>query len=136
VLDRSLTLPENYKILNDEASTLIVNEENESIRGSNRYWKIPFDNDLFKELFKRLHSEGIISILIEGGAQVLNRLIQANLYDEARVFTSAIELMDGIRSPELQRTPLLLQSFWSGTDRCDIWRNVETHEALNKIIEE
>ncbi len=46
-----------------------------------------------------LQKEGIGSILVEGGTSLLNRFIEANLWDEARVCTSAMTLGKGIKAP-------------------------------------
>nr|WP_317623240.1 dihydrofolate reductase family protein [Paenimyroides ceti] len=41
----------------------------------------------------------IQSIIIEGGLQTLQAFIQANIWDEARIFESNIVLNNGIKAP-------------------------------------
>lgn len=48
-----------------------------------------------------LYGEGIQSVLIEGGAQVLNHFISHNLWDEARIFTGKADFKNGIPAPEI-----------------------------------
>jgi len=39
------------------------------------------------------------SIIIEGGASTLSSFIEAGLWDEARIFTGAAQLRQGIKAP-------------------------------------
>jgi diaminohydroxyphosphoribosylaminopyrimidine deaminase/5-amino-6-(5-phosphoribosylamino)uracil reductase len=43
----------------------------------------------------------IQSVIIEGGASILNQFIEANLWDEARVFTSKTVWNEGIAAPKI-----------------------------------
>lgn len=53
-----------------------------------------------------LHSVGIQSLFIEGGAEVLNHFISQNLWDEARIFTGNDHFIDGVRAPLIVGDPL------------------------------
>ncbi len=46
-----------------------------------------------------------LSIMVEGGANTINRLLEMNLYNEARVFTSSHELKEGLAAPKIALTP-------------------------------
>jgi diaminohydroxyphosphoribosylaminopyrimidine deaminase/5-amino-6-(5-phosphoribosylamino)uracil reductase len=46
-----------------------------------------------------LYSSGIQSLLIEGGAEILNHFISTGLWDEARIFTGEVFFKEGIRAP-------------------------------------
>jgi diaminohydroxyphosphoribosylaminopyrimidine deaminase/5-amino-6-(5-phosphoribosylamino)uracil reductase len=48
-----------------------------------------------------LYNTGIQSVLIEGGARVLNHFISTGLWDEARVFTGNKLFHGGLRAPEI-----------------------------------
>ncbi len=48
-----------------------------------------------------LYNNGIQSLLIEGGAQILNHFITTGLWDEARVFTGDKLFHEGLRAPEI-----------------------------------
>jgi len=49
-----------------------------------------------------LHGKGIQSVLVEGGAQVLNHFISEDLWDEARIFTGKHLFRKGVRAPDLK----------------------------------
>ena len=59
--------------------------------------KILSANDLSKNLFNKK----IQSIIIEGGLFTLNKFIESNIWDEARVFKSNTKIYDGTISPKL-----------------------------------
>ncbi len=42
---------------------------------------------------------------IEGGQKILNLFIEANVWDEARVFRTQVELQNGIEAPTLLFPP-------------------------------
>lgn len=48
-----------------------------------------------------LHSAGIQSLFIEGGADVLNHFIKTDMWDEARIFTGPEYFNDGVMAPHL-----------------------------------
>jgi len=53
-------------------------------------------------VLKELHNRRIQSIIIEGGSKTLQSFINANLWDEARVFTSATHFEKGIKAPDIE----------------------------------
>lgn len=58
-----------------------------------------------EEYLSELYSQGITSVLVEGGAQLLNSFIEAGLWDEARVETAPFKLGTGVKAPRLCGTP-------------------------------
>lgn len=48
-----------------------------------------------------LYNEGIQSLIVEGGASILNHFISSDFWDEARVFTGKARFLGGIPGPEL-----------------------------------
>jgi len=97
VIDRTLTLDHNYSIFNRNASTLVLNEslDNET------HIKLDF-HAFIPSLMEALHKRGIQSLIVEGGAQTLNTFINANCWDEARIFTSQKKLGNGLQSPVIE----------------------------------
>ncbi len=53
-------------------------------------------------LLKDLQQRNVQSVLVEGGAQLLETLIKENLWDEARVFKSKTTFGNGLAAPHLQ----------------------------------
>ncbi|MCE5347061.1 MAG: bifunctional diaminohydroxyphosphoribosylaminopyrimidine deaminase/5-amino-6-(5-phosphoribosylamino)uracil reductase RibD [Bacteroidales bacterium] len=59
---------------------------------------IPASIQIAEYLFK----EGIQSLLVEGGAKVLNHFISTGLWDEARIFTGRTCFNEGIKAPVIK----------------------------------
>ncbi len=56
-------------------------------------------DDIEKQVLEELYKRNIQSVLVEGGAYVLNQFIGKDLWDEARVFTANKVLSDGLKAP-------------------------------------
>jgi diaminohydroxyphosphoribosylaminopyrimidine deaminase/5-amino-6-(5-phosphoribosylamino)uracil reductase len=66
--------------------------------------------NLLQTLLQICQEQKIQSILVEGGSKTLQQFIDANLWDEARVFTAKNEhYTQGIQAPNLPTTPSLVQ---------------------------
>ena len=55
------------------------------------------------EILDRLYQEELQSVIIEGGTKTLQHFIDANLWDEARVFTTKKKLCDGVKAPKIKK---------------------------------
>ena len=76
------------------------------------------------QIAEYLHSVGIQSLFIEGGAEVLNHFISTGLWDEARVFTGKYGFNDGVRAPEVKG--LLFSATDYSESHLEIYLNVST----------
>lgn len=54
------------------------------------------------EILSDLHSQKIQSVMIEGGAKLIQSFIEQNLWDEARILTGNKHLQHGLKAPEIQ----------------------------------
>jgi diaminohydroxyphosphoribosylaminopyrimidine deaminase / 5-amino-6-(5-phosphoribosylamino)uracil reductase len=73
------------------------------------------------QISEYLFKSGIQSLLIEGGASVLNHFISTGLWDEARVFTGASCFKEGVKAP-LLRGEFLSRTDFSGSF-LDVYQN-------------
>jgi diaminohydroxyphosphoribosylaminopyrimidine deaminase/5-amino-6-(5-phosphoribosylamino)uracil reductase len=101
VPDRTLQLPRDNHIFDNTAATWIINEQQEALDGNVHFVKMFFDDSLISQLLHRLYSNRILSLIVEGGAVLLNSFISEGLWDEARVFTGNISLQKGISAPSM-----------------------------------
>ena len=101
VADNKARTPLNYKVLNDEAKTIIAvsnlcNEKNKNcdMDAVNRAKEISKKVEVFysskdyidlKELMNYLYNKGIKSLLLEGGSELNFSMIKENLIDEIKV---------------------------------------------------
>ena len=58
-----------------------------------------------KDYLAALFSEGITSVLVEGGARLLQSFIESGIWDLARVETAPFHACRGVKSPVLGRLP-------------------------------
>ena len=100
-LDKHLRLPLSHHVYDDTAPTWIVNTKKEEQGASVRLVKKTFDETLLTELLRELYEANIQSLIVEGGVQLLERFIEQNLWDEARVFSTDVFLPDGLKAPVL-----------------------------------
>jgi diaminohydroxyphosphoribosylaminopyrimidine deaminase/5-amino-6-(5-phosphoribosylamino)uracil reductase len=70
-----------------------------------------------------LHKRNLISLLVEGGSELLGSFIKAGLWDEARIFTNmSLEIGDGVAVPDFDAgSPV--ESFEMASDKLDIYVN-------------
>ena len=102
VIDKDLKLSQKINLYNSDAKTIILNsKKTEEIRNI-FFVKIDFDNVITSTLNK-LYKYNIQSLIIEGGSKTLQSFIDANMWDEARIFTANTTLSDGIRSPIIKK---------------------------------
>jgi diaminohydroxyphosphoribosylaminopyrimidine deaminase/5-amino-6-(5-phosphoribosylamino)uracil reductase len=102
VLDRKLQLPHAHHVFDKAAATWIINEQKELLEGNIHSIPLIFDDTLLQQLLHKLYETKILSLVVEGGATLLNNFINAGLWDEARVFTGTASLKDGIPAPVLR----------------------------------
>lgn len=102
VTDRNLSLSQDLHLFSDGEPTIVLNEVKETQEGSVQYLKCSFDKDFINEFLNILYTRNIQSVIIEGGAKLLNSFIEADAWDEARVFTAPVSLGEGIAAPALK----------------------------------
>lgn len=101
VLDRRLSIPEDCMLLTDGGKTLIYNEIKSELRGNVEWVKL---NTADPETWLRdLYQRGITSVMVEGGANVLEQLVDARLWNEIRIETAPITLAGGIKAPSVNK---------------------------------
>jgi diaminohydroxyphosphoribosylaminopyrimidine deaminase/5-amino-6-(5-phosphoribosylamino)uracil reductase len=99
VVDRNLELPNSLHLFNDVADTLVFNGVKNDKQGNVEWAKVDFSADVEEQVLSELYKRNIQSVIIEGGAKLLNSFIQKGLWDEAQIFTSPTALGSGIKSP-------------------------------------
>lgn len=101
VLDRTLRLPTNLKVFKAPQETFIVNEIKDDSQANLTYIKVDFKGNWMDEMFKRLLSFNIQSIVVEGGSVWLHTLLEQKYWDEAIVFYSPKHISEGVPAPAI-----------------------------------
>ena len=109
VIDNELTLPPHLKIFNKETRTIIFNKHKHEEDENLVFYKIENENSI-PQMVNALYDLQIQSVLIEGGAKLLQSFIDAGLWDEMRIITNEELIIEkGINSPQLKNGVLLHQ---------------------------
>jgi len=89
VIDKKNDLTTEYNVVNNEAKTKIIN--NTLIN--------KLEGNTAEQILNLLTENEITSVIIEGGSKTIQTFIDANLWDEARVFVGDIYFKQGIKAP-------------------------------------
>lgn len=96
VIDRELKVPPHYHLWNNEAPTFFIT----AVAGRPQTITLDFESgNLLPALLAELHNAGIQSVMVEGGAKLLQSFINSGLWDEMRVITGATLLGGGLKAP-------------------------------------
>lgn len=110
VLDLSLRLPQTLKIFDRQQKTIIFNRVQHKEEGNLMYYQLKDETDLVEQIMHAAYELNIQSILVEGGARLLQSFIDAGYWDEARVITNeALKVADGLSAP-LLTSPVEIRS--------------------------
>ncbi|HTB32672.1 MAG TPA: bifunctional diaminohydroxyphosphoribosylaminopyrimidine deaminase/5-amino-6-(5-phosphoribosylamino)uracil reductase RibD [Bacteroidia bacterium] len=99
VLDRKLQIPANSNIFNNFASVIVLNEKKNVKSGNVEFIKVKFKDEELDTILTELYKHNIQSVIVEGGAKLLNSFIKQGLWDEARVFSSKDKIGEGVKAP-------------------------------------
>ena len=102
VTDRQGRLPHNIQLFNDGHPTLLLHEMAQPPNMPNvEAVRMAFSDVFFQALDHALIERGIQSVLVEGGAQLLNSFIKAGHWDECRTIQTPAVLEGGVAGPEI-----------------------------------
>lgn len=102
VLDRTLRIPSQYNIFDGKVRTIIFTEKEPGKRLENTHFEVvDFNENVFENIFSKLNNYNIDSLLVEGGSELLQALIDKGLWDEAYIETSDIRFGGGVKAPKI-----------------------------------
>ncbi len=96
VLDSNLRIPENARVLNDAARTIIATTLSSPHRDLNaEIIRCGHDRVDLKCLLNELWKRGIKSVMVEGGGTVISSFLREGLVDELTVFVGSMVIGGG-----------------------------------------
>lgn len=124
LLDKELRVPTDYHIYQDYPG-LVYNQHRQGIQGSAELLKIEPGDDFLDNVLADLHRRGIQSVLVEGGAGLLQSFIQKGIWDEARVIrNNSLFIQQGLAAPVLPATSIISEQHWEN-DTHTFYRNTQ-----------
>lgn len=102
VVDMSLRLPASLHLFDHKVRTIVFNtvkyEEDDNLL----YYQVTDDVSLVHQIVHALYRLKILSVVVEGGAQLLQSFIDEGAWDEARIIQhSGLSIKNGLGAPGL-----------------------------------
>lgn len=92
-IDRNGVLPESVHLKDPAVPTVI------------------YENGDLRQILEDLYKRGILSLMVEGGARLLQHFIDAGLWDEARIEIAPLHLGEGVPAPKMEKALLVSRTF-------------------------
>ena len=106
VVDMNLRLPSSLKMFDKKVKTIVFNKIKQQEEDDLIYYRLAAEN-ILEEIINALHEMSIQSVIVEGGAKLLQSFIDAGLWDEARIITNRqMVIGNGIDAPDLKQSVL------------------------------
>lgn len=102
IIDKHLEIPQTQHVYSDQVKTIFLNEVKTEVVGNNHF--VQMEDMTFylpQKIAFQLYLMDIQSVIIEGGANILNQFISAGLWDEARVIKSGTNWLEGVNAPQI-----------------------------------
>ena len=120
LLDRSLKLGKDLRVFTEPGGkVMVLNTMCEKEESGISYILLEKDISVTQAILKVCYTMNIQSLMIEGGRQLLQSFLDEGIWDEARVITAAkVNLLSGIRAPDLQNTQMTNEYFLMNDHIC------------------
>lgn len=104
VLDQNNRISKESFIFDNSVKTIVFTQSENQFSTENTIFEvIDFNQNIIPQIIAVLYQNQIQSIIIEGGLQTLQSFIDANIWDEARIFIGKINFNKGTTAPVLQK---------------------------------
>jgi len=102
VVDMDLRLPSSLKLFDGQNKTIVFNNIKLEENGNKVFYRLKGEENMAHQILEALYNLQIPSVLIEGGAKLLQSFIDKGLWDEARIITNEQMIIgDGLPAPVL-----------------------------------
>ena len=110
VIDKQVTLPQNFHLFDNSQTTICFNYVTDKQTDHTIFIKIPQNVSSEQFIIKELYQRKIQSVIIEGGAILLQSFIDLALCDEAVILKTKKVLGEGITAPKIDKTVVLREN--------------------------
>jgi len=101
VIDMDLKLPSTLKLFNKKQRTVIFNTIKDEEQENLTYYQVTEDVSLVHQIVNALYQMKIQSVLVEGGARLLQSFIDEEMWDAIRVIKNEeLKINNGLNAPE------------------------------------
>jgi len=113
----------DLKLYDQQFPTIVFNHQVTEQLNNLEYVKVGREH-ILQDIMNALYERNIQSVIVEGGAVVINSLVQAGLWDEARIFQAPKTFGKGVGAPRLRDAMLEMSTDVMG-DRLLVMKRVE-----------
>lgn len=100
IVDMDLRLPSSLQLFDGSVRTIVFNSLKHEEDNNLLYYQLTKEVSIVHQVCNALYQLHIQSVLVEGGAQLLQSFINENMYDEAIVITNTdLQTVNGIPAP-------------------------------------
>ena len=99
VLDRTLKLPVGSHLLDGTVRTVVFTAVEAESRPNVEYVRVDFGQEVLPQVLQYLYVQKLNSLMVEGGAELLESFLDAGLWDEVWVETAPVALGAGVKAP-------------------------------------
>jgi diaminohydroxyphosphoribosylaminopyrimidine deaminase/5-amino-6-(5-phosphoribosylamino)uracil reductase len=90
IVDMNLRLPSSLRVFNKKQRTIVFNTLRHEADDLLSYYQVANDAGIVHQVLNACYGLSIQSILVEGGAKLLQSFIEDNSWDEARIITNTM----------------------------------------------
>lgn len=103
-IDLRGTLNRNLHLLDGKTKTVLFTDMSQDLRDTETTTQVKLDADgnTLQQIAQWLYEHKVQRLLVEGGANTLQRFIDAELWDEAYIETAPIKLGKGVTAPHIR----------------------------------
>jgi len=101
IIDHTGNLDTGLHVFNEEADSLVFSSAEKVFGKRTRTILTDFSTNALPFIFRKLFDENIQSVIIEGGRQLLQTVIESGCWDEARIFTGNRYFFKGVEAPKI-----------------------------------
>lgn len=108
VIDKHLQLSPTAQLLNAEAPTIVFNYVKHEQQGLVKFYQLNEAESLVRPVLQALYEQGLNSVLVEGGAKLLQAFIDEGCWDEARIIINQkLRIGNGVAAPAFNNAQLM-----------------------------
>ena len=116
VIDRTGRLDARLNIFDQKAPTWVFTSIRKKEDEARKYITLDFDWEILPQLLSELYRRDILSVIVEGGAELLTSFLKMNLWDEAFVYTGNQFFGKGVAAPHISGETIAIEEL----DECKL----------------
>jgi diaminohydroxyphosphoribosylaminopyrimidine deaminase/5-amino-6-(5-phosphoribosylamino)uracil reductase len=104
ILDNTLRIPHDFHVFDGSVKTIVFTSSKsmfEKEKDNIVLEYINYADSIPRQICDKLYEKNIQSVIIEGGAQILQSFIYDKLWDEARIFIGTSSFGKGLKAPKI-----------------------------------